>query len=164
LISGLNAVLEKSQAKNVRLLLENAAGQGTTLGSSFEELAVLLDGVGSKDRVGVAVDLCHLFGAGNDFRTPEGYAAVKDEIRSTIGLRTVFAFHLNDSKMPCGKHIDRHENIGRGEIGVAGFTPWLNDKTWKKVPGYLETPLREDDYAAYVEDLRTLRGLLTTSP
>jgi deoxyribonuclease IV len=161
IIEALNAIFAESGAKKVRLLLENAAGQGTTMGSTFEELAILLDGVTDQDRVGIAIDTCHLFEAGNDFRTPEGYGAVKDTIQATVGTKAVYAFHLNDSKNPCGEHIDRHENIGRGAIGVAGFAPWLNDRTWAKVPGYLETPLRPDDeYAAYIEDLRTLKGLL----
>jgi deoxyribonuclease-4 len=164
IIEAVNAIFEETPTKKVRLLLENAAGQGTTLGSTFEELAVLLDGVTAKKRVGVALDTCHLFASGRDFRTEEGYGAVVDSIRATIGVKAVFAFHLNDSKAPCGNHLDRHENIGRGEIGVAGFVHWLNDPTWAKVPGYLETPLRDDDYAAYVEDLRTLRGLRRARP
>jgi deoxyribonuclease-4 len=164
IIEALNAIFAETATKKVRLLLENAAGQGTALGSTFEELALLLDGVGDRSRVGVAIDTCHLFAAGNDFRTEEGYGSVKDAIGATIGARAVFAFHLNDSKSACGKHVDRHENIGRGEIGVDGFAHWLNDRTWAKVPGYLETPLRDDDYAAYVEDLRTLRSLLRPAP
>jgi deoxyribonuclease-4 len=153
------ALGERPEAK-VRILLENAAGQGTTVGSTFEELARVLHGLELPARVGVTIDTCHLFASGVDFRTPEGYGSVKDRIRSTLGLRTVQAFHLNDCKAGLGSHLDRHENIGRGELGVAGFVPWLNDPTWAKTPGYLETPLGEDDYEAYVTDLKTLRGLI----
>jgi deoxyribonuclease IV len=143
----------------VRILLENAAGQGTTVGRTFEELAQVIDRVGGRDRLGVAIDTCHLFAAGVDFRTPESYGAMKDHLRATLGLRRVQAFHLNDSRAELGAHIDRHANIGEGAIGAAGFAPWLNDPTWSRTPGYLETPLTEDDYAAYAEDLRRLRAL-----
>jgi deoxyribonuclease-4 len=154
------AVGEAPEAK-VRILLENAAGQGTTIGGRFEELADVLDRVGEPKRFGIAIDTCHLFASGRDFRTPEGYGAVVDDLRATVGTAAVQAFHLNDSKGACGQHLDRHENIGKGQIGTEGFRPWLNDPTWEKVPGYLETPLGEDDeYLAYVADLRVLRGLI----
>jgi len=143
-----------------RILLENAAGQGNAVGSTFEELASILDRLAPKERFGITVDTCHLFAAGNDFRTAEGYAAVVEQIRSTVGIRRVGAFHLNDSKAELGKHLDRHENIGKGHIGTAGFKPWVNDPSWAKVPGYLETPMGDDEYAAYVTDLATLRSLL----
>jgi deoxyribonuclease IV len=144
----------------VRLLLENSAGQGTTLGGKLEELTTVLDAVAAPDRLGVALDTCHLFAAGFDFRTPELYGALVDRIEATIGTRRVFAFHLNDAKAPLGSHLDRHENIGRGEIGTAGFRQLLQDPRWREVPGYLETPLDEHDYARYAEDLATLRSLL----
>jgi deoxyribonuclease-4 len=153
------AIGETPNAK-ARILLENAAGQGTTVGSQFEELAQVIDRVGAPSRLGITIDLCHLFASGVDFRTEEGYGAAKDRVRDTVGLRAVGAFHLNDSKGLLGSHLDRHQNIGMGEIGVAGFRPWLNDRTWAKVPGYLETPLTEDDYAAYRTDLATLHGLV----
>jgi deoxyribonuclease IV len=156
----LNWALGETQTAATRILLENAAGQGTTLGSNFDELAVVLDGVTDKERVGVAIDTCHLFASGRDFRTPEGYAAVKEDLRRSIGLKKVQAFHLNDSKAECGQHLDRHENIGRGFIGLEGFRHWLNDPSWAKVPGYLETPMDGEEYQAYVADLRTLRSLL----
>lgn len=143
-----------------RILLENAAGQGTTVGSRFEELAQILETVGAPERVGITIDLCHLFASGMDYRTADGYAEVQRTIRDTIGTRAVRAFHLNDSKGELGSKLDRHENIGKGQIGLGGFRPWLLDKTWANVPGYLETPLTEDDYRAYVEDLAALRSLL----
>jgi deoxyribonuclease-4 len=143
-----------------RILLENAAGQGNAVGSTFEELSGILDRLAPKERFGVTIDTCHLFAAGNDFRTAEGYGAVVDKVRSTIGIRRVGAFHLNDSKADVGQHLDRHENIGKGHIGTAGFKFWVNDSTWAKVPGYLETPIQDNEYAAYIADLATLRGLI----
>ncbi|MFY9716428.1 MAG: deoxyribonuclease IV [Thermoplasmata archaeon] len=148
----------------VRLLLENAAGQGTTLGSTFEELATVLDAVGAPERVGIALDTCHLFAAGFDFRTEDGYGTLVDRIESTVGTRHVHAFHLNDAKAPAGSHLDRHENIGHGEIGKEGFRHFVNDRRWATVPGYLETPLDESGYDRYAEDLRTLRSLLKAAP
>lgn len=154
------AVDETPQGK-ARILLENAAGQGTTLGSRFEELATVIEKVNAPGRLGIAIDLCHLFASGVDFRTPEGYGAAKDLIRRTVGLKAVGAFHLNDSKGELGSHLDRHENVGKGQIGVEGFRPWLTDRSWAKLPGYLETPYSDDEYTAYRADLATLHGLLT---
>ncbi|MGP8077151.1 MAG: deoxyribonuclease IV [Thermoplasmata archaeon] len=152
------AIAEVPEGK-VRLLLENAAGQGTTLGSTFEELAAVLDAVDAPDRVGVALDTCHLFAAGFDFRTEEGYGALIDRLEAGVGCRRVYAFHLNDAKAPAGSHLDRHENIGRGEIGRDGFRHIVRDRRWASVPGYLETPLDDRGYARYAEDLVTLRSL-----
>ncbi len=146
----------------VRLLLENMAGQGTTLGSSFEELATVLRALDRPERVGVALDTCHLFASGVDFRSEDGYGAMVDRIDRTVGRAAVGAFHLNDAKAPLGSHLDRHENIGRGEIGLEGFRHLVNDRRWSSVPAYLETPLDDHGYARYAEDLATLRGLLET--
>lgn len=142
-----------------RLLLENAAGQGTTLCTTFEELAEVLRAVDAPDRVGVALDTCHLFAAGFDLRTEETYGRLVDTIDGTIGPSSVRAFHLNDAKAELGSHRDRHENIGKGAIGREGFRHLVNDRRWAEVPGYLETPLDTRGYARYAEDLATLRSL-----
>ncbi len=160
LAESLRLALEADPDGRVRLLLENAAGQGTTLGSTFEELAGVLAAVARPDRLGVTLDTCHLFASGLDFRTAELYGALVDRVEATIGVRTVFAFHLNDAKAPLGSHLDRHENIGRGEIGEAGFRELVRDPRWASVPGFLETPLDDRDYARYAEDLATLRRLI----
>jgi deoxyribonuclease IV len=159
IVESLRGALAEIPDGHVRLLLENAAGQGTTLGSTFEELAAALDGVGAPDRVGVALDTCHLFASGFDFRTPEGYGTMIDRLESVVGCRRVYAFHLNDAKAPVGSHLDRHENIGQGEIGLDGFRQIVNDRRWAAVPGYLETPLDDRGYDRYAEDLVTLRSL-----
>ena len=147
-----------------RALLENAAGQGSTLGSTFEELAWVLEHVSDPGRVGVAIDTCHLFASGIDFRTDEQYAAMIEHLDRVVGLRYVQAFHLNDSKGPLGSKLDRHENIGKGALGLEGFRRIVNDSRWASTPGYLETPLGDDGYGAYQQDLRTLRSLLTNWP
>lgn len=156
----LSEVLRDAPETGPRLLLENAAGQGTTLGSTLEELATVLAAVDEPDRVGVALDTCHLFAAGYDFRTEEGYGRLVDTVAATIGIGQVAAFHLNDAKADLGSHLDRHENIGAGQIGREGFRHFVTDRRWATVPGYLETPLDERDYLRYAEDIATLRSLL----
>jgi deoxyribonuclease IV len=148
----------------VRLLLENAAGQGTTLGSTFGELARVLARADLPDRLGVALDTCHLLAAGHEFRTEETYGRFADELEATVGRSAVRAFHLNDAKAPLGSHLDRHENIGRGQIGRDGFRPLLLDPRWAEVPGYLETPLDDHGYDRYAEDLRTLKSIRERGP
>ncbi|MCL4308283.1 MAG: deoxyribonuclease IV [Candidatus Thermoplasmatota archaeon] len=155
----LNAAIAATPTYRVRALLENSAGQGTTVGSRFEELAEVLDRVSRPDRVGVTLDTCHLFAAGFDFRTPEGYGEMMDHVRGTIRIERVRAFHLNDSKSDLGAHLDRHENIGAGKIGREAFRALINDPRWAAVPGFLETPLDDDDYVRYARDLQTLRSL-----
>ena len=163
LVESLNAAAEATATSRTRLLLENSAGQGTTLCSTFEELSEILGRLAEPKRFGVTLDACHLFAAGFDLRTDDGYGALVDRIRATIGEANVRAFHLNDAKAPLGSHLDRHENIGRGEIGLAGFRHLVNDRRWAEVPGYLETPLDDDGYARYAEDLATLRSLTGAS-
>lgn len=159
MVESLRESLAASPRGTVRLLLENAAGQGTTLGSSFEELATVLSRVDAPDRLGVTLDTCHLFAAGWDFRTAEGYGTLLDRIRDTVGVATIRAFHLNDAKAELGSHLDRHENIGKGAIGLDGFRRLVTDPRWESTPGYLETPLDDDGYGRYAQDLSTLRSL-----
>jgi deoxyribonuclease IV len=160
--ASVTGALAKFPEGKVRLLLENAAGQGTTLCSRLEELQTILAVVDAPDRVGVTLDTCHMFAAGFDFRTESGYGELRDRIAATIGLRAVRAFHLNDAKAELGSHLDRHENIGKGQIGTSGFGPLLRDPQWDDVPGFLETPIEDKSYARYAEDLVTLRSVLGT--
>ena len=159
IVESLNGAVEAVPGAEVRLLLENAAGQGTALCSSFEELATVLREVDAPERFGVTLDTCHLFAAGFDFRTESGYGTLIDLIDRTIGQSAVRAFHLNDAKAELGSHLDRHENIGKGQIGVDGFRRFVRDPRWSTTPGYLETPLDDDGYARYAADLTTLRSL-----
>lgn len=164
LVASLRAALEAHPESKVKILLENMAGQGTTLGSTFDQLATVLSALSAPERVGVAVDSCHLFASGVDFRSEEGYGAAMDAIGRSVGIAAVRAFHLNDAKAPLGSHLDRHENIGRGEIGLEGFRHLVNDPRWRTTPAYLETPLDDDGYARYAADLATLRALVRPSP
>jgi len=161
LIESLDRAAEATAGSPTRLLLENAAGQGSALCSTLEELAEVLRKVREPRRFGVTLDTCHLFASGFDLRSAEGYQALVDRVHATIGEANVRAFHLNDAKAGLGSHRDRHENIGKGEIGVDGFLRLVRDRRWEAVPGYLETPLDDRGYACYAEDLETLRGLRT---
>ncbi|MHA1650223.1 MAG: deoxyribonuclease IV, partial [Candidatus Helarchaeota archaeon] len=134
------------------------AGQGTNLGYKFEHLATLLKLIDYPDRVGTCFDTCHAFAAGYDFRTEKGYEEVISLFDSIVGLDTLHAFHLNDSKNDCGSRVDRHEHIGKGKIGTEGFKHFLNDKRFKDHPGVLETP-KGKDYAEDKMNLKILRSL-----
>ena len=128
----------------VTTCLESTAGQGSTLGYKLEHLAEMIEKVKAPGRVGVCLDTAHLFAAGYDFRGRK-YAGFKRELEKTVGVERVKVWHLNDSKKPLGSRVDRHEHIGRGEIGVEGFRPIARDKAWENVPKILETPKGEDD-------------------
>jgi deoxyribonuclease-4 len=140
-------------------LLETAAGQGSCLGCSIEELGKILDRVDDRKRVGICVDTCHVFAAGYDIRTREGYERLAGEIERFVGLENVGAFHLNDSKKPLGSRVDRHQHIGEGEIGLEAFRILLNDPRFAGLPKLLETP-KAIEHESDRRNLATLRALL----
>ncbi len=142
------------------ILLETTAGQGTTLGRSFEELAAIIDKVAAKERVGVCFDTCHTFAAGYELRDEAAYAATMRNFDETIGLANLKAFHLNDSQKGLGSRVDRHAPIGEGELGLAPFAAILNDPRFAGLPGIIETPKKEDGDGEDARNLSTLRGLV----
>ena len=121
-------------------LLETSAGQGTCVGCTFEELGKMIRLVDDKRRVGVCFDTCHVFAAGYDIRTRDGYERAIDELERHVGLENVGAFHLNDSKRELGSRVDRHEHIGKGHLGLEPFRLLLNDARFRLLPKVLETP------------------------
>ena len=141
-------------------LLETAAGQGSCLGCTFEELGKIIDLVDDKKRVGICVDTCHIFAAGYDIRTRDGWERTADEIERHVGIARVGAFHLNDSKKPLGSRVDRHEVIGNGLIGLEPFARLVRDARFAALPGYLETPPLPNGNESYKLGLRRLRSLL----
>jgi deoxyribonuclease-4 len=141
-----------------RLLLETTAGQGTKLGYRFEHLAWLLEQTPEGERLGICLDTCHVFAAGYELRTPEGYAATMGAFDRVVGLERLEALHLNDSKGELGSRKDRHEHIGKGYIGLEGFHHVLNDPRLAGLPGILETP-KSDDLHEDRENLAVLRSL-----
>jgi len=155
----LEAVFAATRSSPVRIALETTAGQGTCLGHRFEHLAVIFQSCNHPTRLAICVDTCHLFAAGYDLRTRRGYEAVMREMDAVIGHKQVVAFHVNDSKTPLGSHLDRHEHIGKGFLGLEAFRCLLRDPRWQGVPMVLETP-KGHDLRADVENLRLLRSLL----
>lgn len=141
------------------ILLETMAGQGTTIGRMFKELAAIRELVSQKNRVGICLDTCHVFAAGYDISTLSGYKSLWDDFDKIIGLSHLKAIHLNDSKKECGSLVDRHENIGEGEIGLEGFRLLMNDERFFSTPKILETPKAtlQDD----ARNMTTLKKLLS---
>jgi deoxyribonuclease-4 len=143
----------------VTLLLETTAGQGSNLGWSFAQLGRMLRLARCRERLGVCFDTCHVLAAGYEFRDARSYRAMLREFDREIGLDHLRAFHLNDSKHPLGSRKDRHEHIGRGEVGLEAFRLLLTDRRFRGRPMVLETPkgedLREDR-----ENLAILRAML----
>jgi len=146
-------------AARVTVLLETTAGQGTNLGSGFEELRDMLEGSRHGAALGVCFDTCHAFAAGYDLRTPESYARTMAEFARLIGLKRLRFFHLNDAMKGLGSRVDRHTHIGQGEIGDPGFALLLNDPRFRHHPMVLETP-KGEELAEDVINLQRLRSLL----
>ncbi len=157
-ISGLNEVFNETVSPT-RIALEITAGQGTSLGAKIEHLAAIFDGVKQPDRLGVCLDTAHLFAAGFDIRTPEGWDKVLTKLDSLIGLSSLLGVHLNDSKVELGSHVDRHDHIGKGKIGIEPFRHIVNDSRLVGIPGSLETPKSKDCHEDR-ENLRLLRELI----
>ena len=139
----INTIIDQNPGKTM-LLLENTAGQGTNVGYTFEQLATIYKKVRKKSRVGFCLDTCHAFVAGYDFTTEKTYNAMWKEFAKVIGLKKLKVIHINDSKKGLGAHTDRHEDIGKGKIGLEGFRLLFNDKRFFDTPKILETPKDKD--------------------
>lgn len=160
-IEALDAADAATRGLAVGMLLETTAGQGSTLGWSFEQLSLMLAGVKNPERVGICVDTCHIFAAGYPLTPKRAYDNTMRELDRRIGLARIKAFHLNDSKKPLGSRVDRHEHIGRGHIGLEAFGYLVNDRRFREVPMYIETEKgTENGEDLDVINLRTLRGLV----
>ncbi|NDD59339.1 MAG: deoxyribonuclease IV [Chlamydiae bacterium] len=152
---GIDTALRNSQSDTM-VLLETMAGQGTTVGSTFNELGTILKKISHKSQVGVCLDTCHVFAAGYDFTTKATYEKLWEDFDKEIGLENLKAIHINDSKKALGSHVDRHADIGTGEIGLEGFRLLMNDKRFSLVPKILETPK-----AQLLDDKRNMEKLLS---
>jgi deoxyribonuclease-4 len=155
----LDAAIEKAACPMVNVLLETTAGQGTGLGSRFEELAHVLERSVFGERIGVCFDTCHAFAAGYDIRTRASFEETFREFDSSIGLERLRFFHLNDSKHGVGSRLDRHQHIGKGEIDRAGFRVLVNDPRFRNHPMVLETP-KGKELAEDKRNLQLLRSLV----
>ena len=140
----LNTIFEKTPGKTM-ILLENMAGQGSQVCYSFEQLAYIRSRSAYKKRLGICFDTCHAFAAGYDFRTQGSYTKIWKQFDTIIGLENLKAIHINDSKKELGSKIDRHEEIGKGKIGLEAFRLLFNDKRFFDIPKILETPKDHPD-------------------
>ena len=144
--------------EGVTVLLENTAGQGTYLGSRFEELAEIIARTPT-GRFGICFDTCHAFAAGYDIADAKGYAAVMNDFERILGREQLYLFHLNDSRKGLASHVDRHEGIGSGALGLEAFRAVMTDPRFAEIPKILETPKGEDEISGDVANLAILRRL-----
>ncbi|MEK7774638.1 MAG: deoxyribonuclease IV [Candidatus Zixiibacteriota bacterium] len=158
-IASLNRLFDSLQNNNVTLLLETTAGQGSVLGSTFEEIAAMIQGAEASEKVGVCLDTCHIFAAGYPISDSGDYKKTIQQFDDAVGIDKLRIIHMNDSKKGLGSHVDRHEHIGKGEIGLDGFRNIVNDKRLAHIPMILETP-KEEELLEDIENLKVLRGLV----
>ena len=141
----LNIVIRRTNPK-LTILLENTSGAGNWLGGDIGHLRAIIERIAQKSKIGVCFDTCHAYAAGYDISSREGLAKTVKELDKGIGLNRLFLIHLNDSKGKLGSHLDRHEHIGKGEIGLEGFKILLNHPGLKGVPLILETPKKGPEW------------------
>ncbi|MFX0001286.1 MAG: deoxyribonuclease IV [Candidatus Hodarchaeota archaeon] len=154
----LNKLMEAKKSSKVIILLETTAGQGKGLGNKFHHFKTIIDKIQKKNRIGVCFDTAHSFAAGYDFTTKKGYEEMWNEFDDVIGLKYLFAFHLNDTDKECGSRVDRHTHIGQGKIGKEPFGFFINDEKFKDLPGILETP-KGKDMKEDIMNLKILKSL-----
>jgi deoxyribonuclease IV len=149
----LKQVEELSGQGSTRLLLETTAGQGSSVGHTFEQIAYIIQAVHQKVPIGVCIDTCHIFAAGYDIRTREAWQETLKSFKQIIGLEHLFAFHVNDSAKPIGARVDRHASLGKGMIGIESFKILMQHPELQKIPKYLETPQMQ----IWKEEIQLLR-------
>jgi deoxyribonuclease-4 len=155
----LDSIHRATKGFTSKILLENAAGQGSAVCAPLSSIGKVFRGVKEPERLGVCIDTCHLFAAGYDLRTPDGYGATIDELEREFGAQNVRCIHANDSKKELGTRVDRHEHIGRGCIGAAGMKRVVNDPRFSHAPFIFELP-PEDGMIGV--NLKILRGFLAS--
>jgi len=155
IVSGLDEIVRATPGYRCRMALEITAGQGNALGYKLEHLSHLIQNVESEKRFGACLDTAHLYAAGYNLRTRSGYDDTMGQVDELLGAKRVLGLHLNDSKVPLGKRVDRHEHLGAGEIGLDCFGWLVRDPRWAGVPKVLETPKSEDMH----EDIENLAKL-----
>jgi apurinic endonuclease APN1 len=148
------------ETKSVICVIENMAGQGNVIGGKFEDLRDIITLVEDKTRIGVCLDTCHTFAAGYDIRTRETYEKTFAEFERIVGIQYLKALHLNDSKSQFSSKVDRHENIGKGYIGLNCFKWIMSDIRFLNIPLILETPI--DDVSVYQKEVELLYSFVKT--
>lgn len=141
----INWLFDRAADHKVKVTLETTAGQGSSLGHTFEQLAAIIDKVDDRDRVCVCFDTCHAHVAGYDIATRKGYDQTWADFERIIGIEKLAVMHLNDAKKEIGSRIDRHEHIGKGKLGERAFSYIMTDKRFKRIPKILETPKGDDN-------------------
>lgn len=149
----INQVLEKT--KGVTAVIENTAGQGSNLGFAFEQIKFIIDHVDDKSRVGVCIDTCHAFAAGYDMLTQDAFNKTFDDFDRIVGFSFLKGMHLNDSKKGLGSHVDRHDSLGKGTLGLNPFRFIMKDIRFDGIPLVLETP----DEQLWPEEINLLKGM-----
>lgn len=139
-----------------RLLLETTAGQGNSVGHEFAQLAYILGELKGKIPLGICIDTCHIFSAGYDIRTKQDWQQTLETFDAVIGVKHLYAFHINDSMKPLGARRDRHAHIGQGEIGLEAFSFIMTHPKLREIPKYLETP---KDLSLWTKEIALLRNL-----
>ncbi len=162
-------LLRARRRSKTMVLLEHTAGQGTSLGATFEQLASIIAKMRDHPRAGVCLDTCHLLASGYDLCSPEGYEETFTQFGRLVGFDRLKMFHLNDSKKPLGSRVDRHEHIGQGCLGLEPFRRIVNDRRFRGLPMLLETPKEEGRAKGPLEvdrfderNLALLRGLIAS--
>ncbi len=155
----LNKLMDDTKGSKVKILLETTAGQGKGLGNKFHHFETIINKIKDKSRIGICFDTAHSFAAGYDFTTKKKYTEMWNDFNDTIGLKYLFAFHLNDTEKELGSRVDRHTHIGHGKIGKEPFGFFLNDDRFTDTPGILETP-KGEDLKEDKMNLKTLRDLI----
>lgn len=173
-IARIAAQLNKSHRAmtTVVTVLENMAGSGKVIGSTWEDLRDVIALVDDKDRVGICIDMCHAFAAGHDLRTPEAYKETMDAFDRVVGVKYLKALHLNDSKAPLGSNRDLHANIGTGFLGLRAFHNVMNDDVFRGMPMILETPIDRkgpdgkavEDRQVWADEIKLLESLIGMNP
>ncbi len=146
-----------AQTSGVTLVIENTAGSGGNIGSTFEDLKAMVNGVDDKSRVGVCLDTMHTFAAGFDIRTRDGFLATLEQFDKTVGMKYLRGLHLNDSKVGLNAHVDRHESLGAGLLGIDVFKCIMRDRRFENMPLVLETP-NEDLWEQEIRQLMEMAG------
>jgi deoxyribonuclease-4 len=157
---GINRVFAEAPQAQTRLLLETTAGQGSSLGHRFEQLAEMIERIDDKDRIGVCLDTSHVFAAGYDIRDLQAFQKTFNTFDTVIGLKNLYLLHLNDSKKDLGTRVDRHEHIGLGFIGLDAFKWIMNDDRLLNTPKIIETPKKNNDQDWDKNNLDRLRTLI----
>lgn len=161
--NSLNTCHEQTKGFKVVSVIENTAGQGNSVGHKLEHLASIIEKIEDKSRIGICLDTAHLFGAGYDIASEKGWVQFMHDFDEIVGFKYLKAWHLNDSKVPLGSRKDRHESIGKGEIGSDCFERIMNEPLFRGMPLILETPCEDGEWVKkYTEEINLLKSFQRT--